>query len=79
MRYIDYWKVESDSSPGKFHNVSRSTEGEYACSCIGWTRHTPRRDCRHIVYVKAGAGIEWDPMLRAMALANRKAEAKAKP
>lgn len=25
---------------------------EWECACIGWTRHLPRRDCKHIALVK---------------------------
>lgn len=25
---------------------------KWLCSCIGWTRRYPRRDCRHIKFVK---------------------------
>jgi hypothetical protein len=30
-----------------------SEHGDWACGCIGWTRHFPRNDCRHIKRVKA--------------------------
>lgn len=25
---------------------------KWACGCRGWTMHTPRRDCKHITFVK---------------------------
>jgi hypothetical protein len=28
--------------------ISVQESGEYACSCMGWTRHVPRKECRHI-------------------------------
>lgn len=69
-QYVEYWKVESDSKPGKFYTVSKTVEGSFECGCTGWTRHVPRRDCRHILYVKAGNGIPFDPCARAVILAN---------
>ncbi len=27
---------------------------EWSCSCLGWTRHFPRRKCKHILYAAAG-------------------------
>lgn len=74
--YCFHWKIESDSSPGKFYTVSKDADGGFACSCRGWTLHTPRRDCRHILYVRAGQGIVYDPLLRAMTLANAREERK---
>lgn len=74
--YVEYWKVESDSNPGKFYTVSQTSEGGFACSCVGWTRHVPRRDCRHIGYVRSGQAVQFDPMLRAVSLANKRQAAK---
>ena len=44
----------SDSNPSKSYKVSRHDDGEQAweCGCIGWTRHIPRRDCKHITKVR---------------------------
>lgn len=68
-KQLEYWKVESDSRPGKFYTVSRLDDESFSCSCKGWTLHTPRRDCRHINYVKAGGAVEYDPLARAVCLA----------
>jgi len=39
-----------------FPYSSLNDEGkcEWACSCIGWTRHYPRQDCKHIRYAQCG-------------------------
>jgi hypothetical protein len=50
--WVAQWEVPSSSSD-KMYIVSRNFVGEYACACIGWTRHVPRKDCRHIKQVKA--------------------------
>ena len=68
-KQLEFWKVESDSSPGKFYTVSRLADESFSCSCLGWTRHIPRKDCRHITYVKAGGAVEFDPLARAVTLA----------
>ena len=33
---------------------------EWTCGCIGWTRHFPRRDCRHILYAQSGGATTYD-------------------
>lgn len=76
MRYFEYWKVQSDSNPEKFHTVGRAEDGSFGCTCVGWTRHFPRRDCRHILYVKSGHGENYDPLLRSMTLTLAKEERK---
>lgn len=76
-QYEAHWKVESDSSAGKFYTVSQNFDGSYECSCRGWCTHTPRRDCRHILYVKSGLGIVYDPCARAVTLANAREQRKA--
>ena len=30
---------------------------EWACGCRGWTSHFPRRDCKHILFAKAGGAL----------------------
>lgn len=32
----------------------REHHPEWSCGCIGWTRHYPRRDCKHIMYAQSG-------------------------
>lgn len=76
--FVDYWRVESDSRLGRFYTVSRDVGGGFACSCKGWTLHTPRRDCRHIIYVRAGQGVVLDPLLRAVTLINNRETRKDK-
>lgn len=52
-RWVSRWCVPSSRGSGQ-HIVAQDAEGNFACSCIGWTRHVPRRDCRHITEVKEG-------------------------
>ena len=54
------WKVNSDTS-GSVYIVSKgydpvTDEERFGCSCLGWTRHTPRRDCKHIKKLKQKIG-----------------------
>jgi hypothetical protein len=51
--YAEQWEVPSNSNPANSYKVSLTESGEYQCSCMGWTRHMPRRDCSHILQVKA--------------------------
>jgi hypothetical protein len=50
QRWVRRWTVRG--STGNLYTVAVDDEGDYGCSCIGWTRHVPRRDCRHIKMVK---------------------------
>jgi len=54
-RWAKQWVVESQSGPGVY-TVSLDHDGNYACSCPGWTRHMPRMDCKHILEVRSGGG-----------------------
>lgn len=73
---VDQWKIESESSPGRYYVVSLNADESFSCSCLGWTRHVPRRDCKHIDYHRRFGGIPVEPVLMAMAKAQRKAERK---
>ena len=55
-RWLKRWVVPSDSGPGN-HIVGQDAEGNYGCDCVGWTRHMPRRDCKHIQKVKDGDAL----------------------
>lgn len=58
------WRVKSDTSDRTYTvvivGVDVELEGmkapypglEWRCGCMGWTRHMPRRDCKHIRHVK---------------------------
>ncbi len=56
------WAVPSSSGDGYYtvasaydDSGSRTAAGEgpgLACSCIGWTRHMPRTDCKHCKQVR---------------------------
>ena len=47
-------QAEVTSSDGRRSYIVsiESTTGEWQCACVGWTRHVPRRDCKHIRSVK---------------------------
>ena len=49
MMYLVKWCIYSEHSGN--HIVSLTDKGEYQCDCIGWTRHMPRRNCKHIYQV----------------------------
>jgi len=51
-QYKYRWEVPSSSNPDRNYVVSMSEQGTWACSCIGWTRHVPRKDCKHITLIK---------------------------
>jgi hypothetical protein len=68
---IEQFSVESTSRASVKYTVSKYTD-HYSCSCLGWTRHTPRRDCRHIEWVRAFGPAPIDPLLQSMKAANRK-------
>lgn len=43
-------------STGKKYTVSKTKGSKVLnqCSCDGWTKHTPRKNCRHIISALAG-------------------------
>jgi hypothetical protein len=58
-KWVKRWMVKSGSTEG-FYTVAQDKDGQYACSCPGWTRHTPRTDCKHVMAVKNFvAGNSW--------------------
>jgi predicted nucleic acid-binding Zn ribbon protein len=42
-KWVERWAVRSSS--GGNHIIARDTEGNYACDCMGWTRHMYCPDC----------------------------------
>jgi len=53
VSYLNQWRVpDSKGVPDKYI-ISLTYDGEYQCSCRGWTMHVPRRDCTHIQKLKA--------------------------
>lgn len=46
MMYLIKWCIYSERSGN--HIVSLCDDGTYQCDCVGWTRHMPRRNCKHI-------------------------------
>ncbi len=65
--YERQYVAKSESSEGSyivthFADPPFNNEGhpEWACACIGWTRHFPRRDCKHILYAKTGGASTFE-------------------
>ena len=52
-KWVQRWEVASHSNPSKTYTVAIDADGIYDCSCPAWTRHMPRKDCKHIQQVKA--------------------------
>lgn len=53
--YRHRWEVSgSAASP---YIVSEDGDGNWACSCMAWTRTHPREDCKHIMRVKLGLNV----------------------
>ena len=51
-QYIKRWLVPA--SNGSNHIVALDWNNHHACDCIGWIRHSPRIECRHIKMVLTG-------------------------
>ncbi len=49
--YRQQWKVQGSAKDP--YTVSVTVDGVWSCSCVGWTRHYPRQDCKHIKGKKA--------------------------
>jgi len=56
-QYAKQYKVENSKGTGHYI-VSLTYDGNWECSCIGWTRHVPRKDCKHISLARIGRGFE---------------------
>jgi hypothetical protein len=53
VTYARQFDVGSFTDPTKKpYKVSQRQDGGWECSCPAWTRHTPRKDCKHILRVK---------------------------
>jgi len=50
--WINRWKIESDSTSGKYWTVAENDEGEFGCDCPVWKFQ--RHECHHIWLVKQG-------------------------
>lgn len=48
--YERQWEVQGSAKTP--YIVSLRTNGIYECSCLAWTRTTPREDCKHILLIK---------------------------
>lgn len=75
LKIVEAWKVPSQSSNATY-TVARYEEGSFACSCPGWTKHFPRKDCKHIMWVVAHGPTPIEPLLLSLIQVNRKAERK---
>lgn len=51
MLYLQ--KYLAPASNGSTHIVSLCDDGTWQCDCIGWCRHYPRKNCKHIYWVIA--------------------------
>lgn len=74
--FVKQWEVDSSSGTRRYV-VSLTEAGEYQCGCLGWTRHTPRRPCKHIAAALSGYGRELDPLAVAVAKVQRRVERSA--
>jgi hypothetical protein len=72
---VAQYEVKSETS-GSTYIVSLDGNGDYSCGCLGWTRHVPRRNCKHIDWVIAFGPGEMDPLLASMRKVQRRAAAK---
>jgi hypothetical protein len=50
QKWVRRWTVIG--STGNYYTVAVDQDGNYGCSCIGWTHHMPRTDCKHIREVR---------------------------
>jgi ATP-dependent DNA ligase len=48
--YKQQWKVQGSAKDP--YTVSVTFDDVWSCSCVGWTRHMPRKDCTHIKKIK---------------------------
>ena len=48
--YKRRWAVSGSAATP--YTVSEATDGNWACSCMNWTRTVPREDCKHVMRVK---------------------------
>ena len=55
-KWVKRWVAPSSSGDGDYI-VAQDAEGNWACSCRGWTSHVPRTDCKHIRLIKEGGGM----------------------
>ncbi len=60
-KWVKRWLVIGS----KEYTVAQDADGNWACNCLGWTRHVPRTDCKHIKEVKAGGGMPIEDVVMA--------------
>ena len=57
-KWAKQWQVQGSASAP--YTVSVDWNSNWACSCVGWIRHFPRQDCKHIKKIRCsctGPGI----------------------
>ena len=50
-KWLQLYEVESESRPVSYV-VGIDAQNNFGCSCPAWIYHSPRKDCKHIKYVK---------------------------
>jgi len=56
-RWVKQWDVKYlEGASLRMHKVSLDKHGDFACSCLAWTRK--RIECRHIKMCKSGNDLE---------------------
>ncbi|HEV2225740.1 MAG TPA: hypothetical protein VGR56_02925 [Nitrososphaerales archaeon] len=63
---IQVWRIPSDTT-GKVYTVRRVGK-KWSCNDLGWTKSSPRQDCKHIKRIKKSIGI---PVSKNKGYANR--------
>ena len=57
--WVNRWEVPSQSNPDSAYVVGQKEDGTWGCACPAWTRHTPRKDCKHIRLIKNSEPIDY--------------------
>ena len=77
-RPIKHQFIVPSESSGKEYVVTHYGDGpfdgnhpEWACACIGWIRHSPRRDCKHILWAQNGGARTFDEAIANRLLGNK--------
>jgi len=52
-QYVSQWMVASQTELDKEYKVSQKTDGTFSCSCPRWIFGKPKKDCKHIIGLKA--------------------------
>lgn len=52
-KYQTFYAVDSESDPNRTYTVTQAYDGHWECACPAWTRHMPRKNCKHIARLLA--------------------------